>query len=375
MGIKSGTITEVCQEFYTETLFRHKKISPEYKNICDSILTDGQAPSETLQIKDLGTFEGGWRFWNHLYEPEKERDFNFQPQFCIPSNDLEIPEWILNRYDLVDYKISPRVLFYPFGYFVVRARVFFEFEDEIPVDDFISFEKSLKNELIVSPESGNGSIQDVFKPINDFVFKNTPEYYVGKQGDRKTVRILYLYESERVSKEDRAKIIRRDKRALSDGEIEDVGQPYLGYFKHDEISVDPEGSVITTPNFKSISERNRRWKRIQLMNNIYLAYDFALLERQNLKRIRDNLRSLLDEFNFGSMAGNPIRPRYLVLLQSILDFGTNLRGTRGQAYESLEPMEMKESVGPNLDQYIDRLLKHDSVLRNILQRLPLPLMS
>ncbi|MFA9418453.1 hypothetical protein [Natrinema sp. HArc-T2] len=365
MGIKSGTITELCQEFYIETIFDQSKISTEFKHYCDSLLTDGSLPDRPLTVDNVGEFEGGWSFWKNLYSNEKENNFHFQPEFCIPSNSVEVPEWIMSRYDLVDYKVSPRVLYYPFGYFVVRIRIYFEFESEKTVKEFLNFERSIQESLKIVIGQKKQSIQSIFENINEFVFDDdVPEPYVGKNGDRKVSTISYLYEYSDVSKNDRARIMRRENREIPERIATTVAEPFLGYLEGDRISVDPEGAAIVTPTFDTLSERNRRWKRIHLLNNIYIAYDFALLERQHLKRIRDELSVLLDDFNRGTLFGNPIEPRYLVILEAIMDFGIHLRVTRGEVYEELEPIEMKDRVQPDIDDYIDRVVNHNSFLRN-----------
>lgn len=363
MGIKSGTITEFCQEFYIESIFDRSKIDNKFKNYCDSLLTDGSLPNRPLVVDNVGEFEGGWNFWKNLYSNERENNFHFQPEFCIPSNSIKFPEWIIDRYDLADYKVSPRVLYYPFGYFVVRVRVYFEFGEEKSIKEFLNFERSVQKNLYFSIGQKEQTIQSIFRDINKFVFGDeVPEPYVGKNGDRKVCTISYLYEYSDLTKKDRARIIRRENRDVPERIATTVAEPFLGYLEGDRISVDPEGAAIVTPTFDSLSERNRRWKRIHLLNNIYIAYDFALLEQQHLKRIRDELSALLDEFNRGTLFGNPIEPRYLVVIESIMDFGIHLRVTRGEVYEELEPIEMKERL--DIDDYIDRVVNHESFMRS-----------
>lgn len=371
MGIKSGTLTEFTQEFYTETIFRQDKVRPHFQNSCDSLLTDGDPPNGSFQISNIGEFSGGWNFWHHLYAHEKENTFHFQPEFYIPSDGGSLPRWVVNRYNLEDYKISPRILFYPFGYFVVRVRIYFEFENKVSVGEFLNFERSVQEELSISTENKERNLQTIFTDINNYVFHDDiPEPYVGKCGDRKISTISYLYESDELSKSDRARIIRREDRDVPERIADNVTEPYMGYLKGDRISVDLDGAAVVTPSFSSLSERNRRWKRIHLLNNLYLAYDFAMLEEIHLKRIRDDLTELLDEFNTGKWFGNPISPRYLGILQAVIEFGIHLRVTRGEVYEELEPIEMKENVRPDIDDYIDRVLEHESVLGGLSDLIP-----
>ncbi|WP_459193647.1 hypothetical protein [Halosimplex sp. J119] len=371
MGIKSGTLTEFTQEFYTEAIFRQDKLRSKFQNTCDSLITDGDPPSRPLYIDKIGEFTGGWNFWNQLYNHEKEHNFHFQPEFCVPSGGAHLPSWVINSYNLADYKISPRILFYPFGYFVVRVRVYFEFENEVPVREFLNFERSVQKELEISIENGDRDIQSIFMDINKSVFAgDIPEPYVGKNGDRKVCSITYLYESDELSKSERARIIRREERDIPERTANEVAEPYMGYLKGDRISVDLEGAAVVTPSFSPLSERNRRWKRIHLLNNLYLAYDFALLEERHLKRIRDDLTELLDEFNTENWFGNPISPRYLGILQAVLEFGAHLRVTRGEVYGELEPLEMKENVQPDIDDYVDRVINHESVLGGLSDLIP-----
>lgn len=247
---------------------------------------------------------------------------------------------------------------------MVRWRTYFEFSSSKSVEKFTNFQESLEKEIKIQNESDSIDIQSVFEEINEFVFRSdVPDYYVGKNRDRRVSTINYLYQYYDLNKQDRAKLIHQDSRNMKQRTALRASDPYLGYLQGDEISIDPKGAVIVTPAFDDIRGENRRWKRIHLLNNIYIAYDFALLERYHMKRIRDFLVQLLDEFNHGTILRNPLDHKYLAILDAVLEFGIHLKVTRGEVYNELEPVDMKERVKPDIDDTITRLLDHDPILK------------
>lgn len=371
MSIKSGTITLTSQELYLEAIFDQNKLTPVVKNSCDSLITDGTIPECQISIGDIAEFSGKWTFWQKLYRQEREYNYNFSPLYSVISSGLKLPDWICHRYNIVDYKVSPRLLLYPFGLFVIRVRVYFEFEEYTSVNEFINFERSIINELKIG--HSNESIQSIFKTVNKFMFNDVPDYYIGRNMNRGIYKILYLYESNGLSELERAKIIRRETREITDKQVTETAKPYFGDYQEDRISVDSRGAILSTPLFECVSERNRRWKRIHLLNNMYIAFEFAQLEINNYKRIRDRLSTTLDKYNSRKVFRDPLSPRSMAILDSLLEFGVHLRDLRGELYSYLEPVDMKENVKPDVDQYIDRTINHQSYARALLNKIHFPL--
>ena len=382
MGIYEGTITETTQAFYLERLFDRSELRPAVRNRSESLVTDGDHDAKTVEVDAVGTFDGGWEFWDHLQYPERRNNFEFRPLFCVPSYEFTLPDWTFGRYDLVNLDVTARVLYYPFGLAVARFRVYFESSRPLDLADFIAFQRTVRQDLRVAggtpswADGGGPLVQEIFRPIDRWLFgANVPDTYVGRIGERPVATISFLYDAGALSERERGQLIRRDDRPLDEETLNSHAKPYIGRFDTDAISVARPGAVIQTGAFDEHRHWSRRWKRLQLLNNLYLAYDFAMLEDQHLTRIRDRLGATLDDLDSVSAARKPLTPRALQITDDLLRFGGQLRGTRGQVYEQLEPTDAKESANPVVDDYIDRLLSHETILQQTAGRLPATLLK
>lgn len=145
-----------------------------------------------------------------------------------------------------------------------------------------------------------------------------------------------------------------------------VVEPVLGKFEDDEIVVDSRGSLVHTPYVASVSANNRRWKRLQVLNNIYLGTDLARFEKYHFGHLMTELDKNLDEFVYGTLYGVPISSKFLAVLRELLDFGDALKTLRGDAYEVLRP-EQKDHYYQQIEDATNRASEHESELRKVLR--------
>ena len=381
MGIKEGTITEMSQEFYLEPLFEDAEVNTKLINVSNNILADGDTNNVDIDIPNVGSFNGGWDFWDNLSYTEKNSNFDFKPLFCKPDFKLQLSNYIEERYNLENSETTARILYYPFGLVVVRFRIYFEFRNETSVDEFINFEKSIRKDIKASFDSDipewtelSGSlIQNLFRPINDWMFtRRTPNEYRDRRGDRRVTRVLHLYTSTDLEDSDKSKLIRGDNRDRKDEIIAKEVSPYLGELPTDEFSVSRKGGIIQTNAFNEHQPWSRRWKRIHLLNNIYIAYDFATFEDVNAGIIRDKFSEKIDDLNRLGFT-NPITAKQIKGIEAALQSGKQFRQIRGRVYEQLEPTDRKNDIMPDIDENVNRLLNHETIIEKSISSLTNPL--
>lgn len=378
MGIREGTVTLSTQLFLPEVLSDKGSLDPEFVNLNDSLLSDGTIPNDGYHVTDLGTLDGRWSFWNRLHSVEKDTTFHYSPLYLATSLDCQLSRWFTGEFSSDDYKINVRVLYYPFGLLVTRLRVYFRFDDEVSVEEFVRFRKQLSEQIQARSQATRygrglcGRDDNLLKVVNEQVltevFRDVPDTHWGRLGNLNPYVVTYLYEASGLGSDERAKLLKGDPRPLSDHIVEEMTGDGFGQLKDDTLVVDRTDALLHTPYFSTISPRNRRWKRIQLLNNIYLATELARYEHDYATTIQNQLKRTLDALNDGTITGVPLRPRYLVAMRESLSLGNRLRGVRAKAYNELEP-DHKDEYLRDLREYTGRMIEHDSELREAIRRL------
>lgn len=72
MGIKSGTITHTCGEFYLEAATGSEELDTRFEHYINYFTSEGDIPVDSVEISRIGEFNGGWKFWDDLYRQERE---------------------------------------------------------------------------------------------------------------------------------------------------------------------------------------------------------------------------------------------------------------------------------------------------------------
>ena len=400
MPVQECSLTITNQEFLPEIISNKDTIRPKVTNITNLLLQDGSLPNEKETIAYLGEIDGKWDFWDRLYSVEKDTVFNYTPFFLIPDLEIKLDNEITDFYPLSDYKVSPRILYYPFGLFVVRLRIYLKFSRKMSVDGFIEFQRNIEDNLYIvdlfnniseknedkqyqnDKTSWTHSIKNLDQKLTVGFLKEClhwafgdpnssgplPDFHTNQLENDQSYRITYLYQSPDVDDSDIASIISEDTRSFSYDREQRLSSPQFGNFTEDMLVVNHQGAAIVTPYFWEISPNNRRWKRLQLLNNFYLGSDMARFERQYGGSIVRELDELLDQISKGKLAGDPLVPKYLVMMREALTLGSRLRGARYRVYEELEP-EQKHRHLEEIESYLDRIVDHDSKLREAIKQI------
>lgn len=378
MAIQQGSITESVVHFVPEVIGEGGgTMDSRFELFSESLLRHGEPPNsgETYSFGDIGGFQGPWEFWNDLRPQETDHNFHFRPRFSTLSIALELSPSFQERFSVSDYKISPRVVYYPFGLFVVRLRIYFKLSSPASVPEFIAFQNALFDNIDVwsrSPSAdsylewhsdSDNIVKSILGQVLESIFDGSvPDDHWGRAGDLHSYPITYLYGEHDLSADELFKITHQDTRDYRETHIQSLVNSKVGQFEGDEILVDGEGSTIHTPYFETISPKNRRWKRIRVLNNIYLATEIARFEQNNTGRLTSELDRDLDEFVEGTLYGVPLSPDFLVILRELLLFGNRLKDLRGDVYDELRP-ESKDRLYNQVTGYIDRDTQHESDLR------------
>jgi hypothetical protein len=383
MTVKEGTYTISSHHFIPEVLNDSSAIDTKFYNWSQSLLIEGNPPgsNQTYSLGSLGNFSGYWSFWDELHPIETDYFFNFAPQYEVLETEFELDQQFQSRYEIRDYKLSPRLLYYPFGLFVVRFRVYLEFKNSQSVKELARLLDALEDNIHVFSRDyradpylawysrDDSVVTEIFREVSRQIFDSSiPDTHQGYLGNKRTYPVNYIYQSEKLSDGQRAQLISRDARPLADHTISGKTDSKFGKIAGDQIYPDSSGMFVRTPYFQSISAKNRRWKRIQLLNNLYLASDIAIFERDYVQKLSDPLEGSLDGFTSGTLMGTPLSKKFLFLLRELLRFGPQLRVLRGQIYEALEPSS-KTDLHDRVIRFTDREIDHESTFREFAKSL------
>jgi hypothetical protein len=381
MSIDEGSITYCVPYFVPEILCDSNNIDNRFRSFNESFLRTGLPPNsgEPYEFENIGGFDGPWTFWNKLRSYETHGNFTFQPRFGALDLALELDSNLQSRYDIVDAKITPRLLYYPFGLFVVRLRVYISLATSVASSTFVRLQNELFDAIDVWRRnsrsdtyldwhsSGEHISRSILKQIVTTLFEiPLPDRHWGRLGDLYPYPITYLYGSHDLSLEEKFALTSQETREYNHDTMRAVVQPELGQFEGDEIIVDSSGSLVHTPYLDSIRPDSRRWKRLQVLNNLYLGSDLARFEKYHFGQISAELDKNLDEYVHGTLYGVPISTKLLVVLRELLDFGDGLKTLRGDVYTQLRP-EQKDHYYQQVQNTTDRATEHESELRKLLR--------
>ena len=381
--ITECSVTFSSRYFLPEVISGQRSVNNQLENVTNALLYDSSIPDAEVSIGDLGRSTGKWDFFNRLYPPERDTVFDYAPMFLIPRDNWRItPFFTHDRFE--DSKVSIRVLYYPFGLFVVRARIYLKFKDPQSPGEFADIRDDLQQKIHPYKCSKDGSCRSnhpnwysnnntisLLEECLRWAFsEDIPNHHWGRLSEVPIHQTTYVYDDIEPNDNELATLVTGDARPTSEDHISRWATPQFGDLKNDVLVTKPQGSVLITPYFSNINASSRRWKRIQLLNNKYLSTDFAIFKRQFSVTVLRELRQLLDEISSGSLTGDPIEPKRLVMIREAFTFGSSLRGIRHRFYDELAPTESE--VG-QVDSYINRIVDHDPKLRegvkNLIPRL------
>lgn len=382
MKVREGTVTWNAHVFVPDAVFERQQLSTRVKHIADVMLdTDGADPeslpdSNGFDFGKMGSLRGYWDFWDRLHADETDSCFSYAPLFMAVQSSLSFDRSFRREFDdLADTKVTPRVLYYPFGAIVVRLRLYFEFSDPVSVDRFVDFKRSASSSLSFGYRSGvEYSRRDTpllalkLRTLEWLFDGDPPDRLYGAAGDEKTYDVTYLYNELDPTNEGLAKLLSTDSRALSEYFVERKTRPSFGKLSQDEFIVKSDGAVLYTPEFLDVSPNRRRWKRIQVLNNVYLAVDLGLYERYGVSKLQNAFRELLESLNRGTVAGNVTDAKSLAMASESHRLGDSLSGLRRRAYEELQPdnqTEQREAIS----EFVSRVVEQDSDLREALRNI------
>jgi hypothetical protein len=301
------------------------------------------------------------------------------------EDQFRLARTVYSQYPIEDSKITCRLLFYPFGLVTVRFRTYLRFNKHIQIKQFIDIVNQISSN-ICRINIKDGAYVPIQKSVFRYIFEhflsnafpspdplrdkkgNIPDKYWGILGSIKEYPIIYIYDDTSLSDAEIAKLLILEQRSLSDKYIDRISVPSFGQFENDTIIVHKQGTVLQTPYFSEISSRNRRWKRIQLLNNAYLTTELMTFERDFAQNYIDILQSTLDALSTGTVTGVPIKPKYLVLMHESLRLSSRFRGIRSRMYEEIEP-NSKEQHMRQISEYTRRIIDHSSILKETISTL------
>lgn len=110
MDIDEGSITYSVSHFIPEILCESNRIDSRFESFNESFLRTGRPPNsgDPFEFTNIDNFDGGWEFWTELRSYETRGNFIFQPRFAGLDIALELSSDFQSRYDVMDYKITPR---------------------------------------------------------------------------------------------------------------------------------------------------------------------------------------------------------------------------------------------------------------------------
>ena len=393
MAVQECSLTLSSNLFLSELYDERSRLDNNLVNVIDTVLIDGTIPNANFQVR-RSSFDGFWSFWEDLHEVEKDCTLNYSPLFNdyppsdgYASHQLELSERIIEEHQIEDSKLTCRIVFYPFGLLVIRLRAYLYFGDEIEIEELISLANILPKEIgrrlakkgpfsiLLGEDSTESLFKSIFEEFLSAAFLGgkasksaVPDEYWGQLGSINPFPIIYIYDDEQLSDSETAKLIKLDRRNLAARYVESITSPVLGHLENDTIVVSKQGALLQTPYFSSISSANRRWKRMQLLNNIYLASELANFERDFGYKYTNILQSTLDELNSGTVIGTPIQPKYLVMMRESLLLGPRLCGVRNRVYDELSPNNHSQYIS-QIDEYTNRIIDHSSMVRDGIKKL------
>jgi hypothetical protein len=312
--------------------------------------------------------------------------------------------------EITDTKLSFRIHYYPFGLIAVRFRMYFDSSDMMHLFDIMNLVHDILPDLRISSQILSDywdrhttpvwnkirSYYDIDNESDDLsydVSSNSPKMSeslytdilttlldssmyddffqrVIPDQDLLTYPIIMPYSVHNPTKEGISMVLTNN-RSPSESYIDNRLKGDIGKFLEDNIFLSTSGIFAHTTRFDQISPKNRRRRRLNLLNTLYIGGDLGFFTRKYMPRYRSRLRTIDQEVVDGKFFGAPADVELIRRMDDLILLPEGLRGKSRHIYNLLRDEEAISEYKESLEETTNRLADHDSTFEKILKNLPI----
>jgi hypothetical protein len=243
-----------------------------------------------------------------------------------------------------------------------KIRSYYDIDNE---SDDLSYDVSSN-----SPKMSESLYTDILTTLLDSSMYDDFFQRVIPDQDLLTYPIIMPYSVHNPTKEGISMVLTNN-RSPSESYIDNRLKGDIGKFLEDNIFLSTSGIFAHTTRFDQISPKNRRRRRLNLLNTLYIGGDLGFFTRKYMPRYRSRLRTIDQEVVDGKFFGAPADVELIRRMDDLILLPEGLRGKSRHIYNLLRDEEAISEYKESLEETTNRLADHDSTFEKILKNLPI----
>ncbi|WP_224268514.1 hypothetical protein [Haloprofundus salinisoli] len=384
MEISEGTVVIGNNMFFPEIILEQISVDDWFTKLNKAVL-DGsrydpydELPEEInrTNILGIGDIDGYWQFWDNCKPNEVEfSSKNLRPLYINPEFKVEISNSLIDKYGIEDYKSECEIVYYAFGLFSIRLKLYYRVSETLSTTEYIKFINDIPYEVSVTGNSIESSV-DPFSYIRGTLID---ELIIGGKNHHDDTPsysdlffISYVYSGENVDDPAVSKVVSGQPKDLAEHIQDEITNSNFGLLADDKLVITDRGAFIYTPEFSDNHIQQRRRKRLQILNNILVALDVSKYEQNSMfsiqRKFREIQASLTNRPNRKTLIGHPIEHWQLAVLDDSLLLADNLEELRGKACRTLVP-ENRDHIKERIAEMANWMIEHDSELKKAISKI------
>ena len=211
--------------------------------------------------------------------------------------------------------------------------------------------------------------EDILSQIYN-ISKSTP-IGISRVSEVPTYPIVYAYDAQNIQAKDILKMFRYSHQSYDSAYVERHTSRKLGKYAEDNIFILPFGGFAHTNAFDHLDYEEKRKRRLELINSLYVGSDLAHFMMHMDDIINQRLKSIDNKMVDGTLSGTPMDLRTVELLHDLILLTRNIGSLRKRVYDEIRPDGVEDRIESNLERTVTKLANHESDFRQAIKNSPL----